>query len=82
MPMQVVASLSNAESLCIGEITEREREIASADNPDVNGAGLYLLAVNLRSPRDPATVLAKFASEDAAAKLAQFFRMSGRIEAA
>lgn len=80
MTMQVVATLSNNESLCIGEITDREREIASADSPIVDGAGLYLMSVDVRVPRSPATVLAKFASEDAAAKLAQFFRLSGRLE--
>lgn len=80
MTMQVVASLSNAESLCIGEITEREREIAAAEDPSIDGNGLYLLSVSVRSPREPARVLAKFSSEEAATRLAQFFRMSGRLE--
>lgn len=82
MTIQVVAALSNSESLCIGEITECERELAAADNPIVDGAGLYLMAVNAKTPRAPATILAKFASEDAALKLAQFFRLSGRMEPA
>lgn len=80
MTMQVVATLSNNESLCIGEITEREREIAAAENPMIDGAGLYLMAVNAKMPRAPATILAKFSSEEAALKLAQFFRLSGRME--
>jgi len=82
MTIQVVASLSNTESLCIGEITDREREIAAAENPEIDGLGLYLLSVDSRRPREPATVLAKFTSEDTAAKLAQFFRLTGRMEAA
>lgn len=82
MTVQVVASLSNKESLCIGEITGREQEIASVENPMVDGAGLYLMSVDANSPSSPATILAKFTSEDAATKLAQFFRMSGRMEPA
>lgn len=82
MTMQVVALLSNTESLCIGEITDREREIAQVDDPSITGEGLYLLSVDNRSPRAPATVLARFTSEDAARKLAQFFRLSGRMELA
>lgn len=82
MTIQAVASLSNRESLCIGEITEREREIAAAEDPTIDGAGLYLLSVQTKSPREPAKVLAKFASEEAALKLAQFFRLSGRMEPA
>jgi hypothetical protein len=82
MTMQVVAALSNVESLCIGEITEREADLARGDNPDVDGVGLYLISVDARRPSEPGAVLAKFTSEDAARKLAQFFRLSGRMELA
>lgn len=82
MTIQVVTALSNKESLCIGEITDRESELACEDNPSFDGYGLYLLAVDNQSPRSPARVLAKFASEDAARSLAQFFRLRGTLEAA
>ncbi len=82
MTFQVVATLSNKESFCIGEITDQEAEIARQDNPAFDGYGLYLLAVDNQSPRSPGRVLAKFASEDAAKSLAQFFRIRGALEAA
>jgi hypothetical protein len=80
MTFQVVASLSNHESLCIGEITARETEAARESDPAVDGFGLYLLSVDNRSPRSEAAVLAKFSSPEAATKLAKFFRTSGRLE--
>lgn len=82
MTLQAVATLSNRESLCIGEITDREAELARKDNPAFDGYGLYLLAIDKQSPRSPGRVLAKFASEDAAKSLAQFFRVRGVLEAA
>lgn len=82
MTLQAVATLSNRESLFIGEITEREAELARQDNPAFDGYGLYLVAVDNQSPRLPGRVLAKFASEDAARSLAQFFRVRGALEAA
>jgi hypothetical protein len=82
MTMQAVATLSNHKSLCIGEITSREAEIVKGDHPIVDGYGLYLIAVDARNPSAAGTVLAKFLSEDAAAVLAQFFRIHGRLEPA
>lgn len=82
MTIQAIATLSNRESLCIGEITEREAELARQDNPAFDGYGLYLLAIDNQSPRSPGRVLAKFASEDAARSLAQFFRVHGLLETA
>jgi hypothetical protein len=79
MTLQAVATLSNRESLCIGEITAREAEIAQAENPDFDGFGVYLLAVDNYAPSAPAKVLAKFSSEDAALTLAKFFRASGAL---
>jgi hypothetical protein len=64
MTFQVVATLSNRESLCIGEITSREAEMAGQEDPAFDGYGVYLLAVDNQSPRTAARVLAKFASEE------------------
>lgn len=82
MTLQVVATLSNRECLCIGEITAKEAEAARQTDPTIDGYGLYLLAVDADNPRRDASVLAKFCSEEAAYKLAQFFRLRGALEAA
>lgn len=82
MTIQAVASLSNRESLCVCEITTKEAEAAMADDPSFDGYGLYLVSVDARNPSSPASVLAKFASEDAAATVAQFFRLHGCLERA
>jgi len=81
MTLQAIATFSNRESLCIGEITTQEAEIAQAENPDFDGFGLYLVAVDNNAPSAPARVLAKFSSEDAALTLAKFFRASGSFVA-
>jgi hypothetical protein len=80
MTFQTVATLSNRESLCIGEITEREAELARESDPSYDRFGLYLLSIDTQDPRAPGRVLAKFASEDAAKRLAQFFRLHGALE--
>ena len=82
MTFQAVATLSNRESLCICEITTKEAELAQADSAIVDGFGLYLVCVDNRNASGPASVLAKFASEDAAVKLAQFFRIHGALQPA
>lgn len=82
MTFQAIARLSNKESLCIGEITESEAELAQQDDSAFDGFGLYLIAVDNQSPRSPGRILAKFASEDAAKSLAQFFRLHEALEAA
>lgn len=82
MTIQAVARLTNHESLCICEITTKEAESAMADDPAFNGIGLYLVSVDVRNPSAPASVLAKFVSEDAAKTLASFFRLHGHLELA
>ena len=82
MTLQAIATLSNRESLCIGEITTHEAELAQAENPEFDGFGLYLVAVDNKSPSTPARVLAKFSSEEAAMTLAKFFRSTGSLVAA
>jgi hypothetical protein len=82
MTFQAVANLSNRESFCIGEITDREAELARQVNPAFDSFGIYLIAVDNTDPRAPGKVLAKFASEDAAKSLAKFFRLHGALEAA
>lgn len=80
MAFQVVAKLSNKESLCICEITDREAELAKQDAPFVDGFGLYLVSVDADNPKGIGTILAKFSSETAAKKLAQMFVQTGRFE--
>lgn len=82
MPIQAVAKLSNRHSLCIGEITKKEMESADTDCAFIDGAGVYLVKVSNESPLSEGTILAKFASAAAAKELAQFFRLSGRLEPA
>ena len=82
MTFQAVATLSNQTALCIGEITSKEAAQASEGNPEFDGYGLYLVAVDARNPSACGQVLAKFASQEAAEKLAQFFRYHGQLVAA
>lgn len=79
MTFQAVAQGNNRSSLVIGEITALEAE--AADNPMIDGSGIYLVSVDAQSPSRVGEVLAKFVSEDAAHELAKFFRLSGRMEA-
>lgn len=81
MSFQAVAKATNRSSLVIGEISEVEAEVAREESPCIDGKGLYLLSVSDGSG-GLGKVLAKFVSEDAAYELAQFFRMSGRLEVA
>jgi hypothetical protein len=82
MTFQAVAKSTNSVSLVIGEISDREAEIAAPNNPFVDGRGLYLISVDERSDSGIGNVLAKFVSEEAAHEVAQFFRLSGRLEPA
>jgi hypothetical protein len=80
--IQAVTARSNQESLCICETTTKEAETAMNDDPAFDGYGLYLVKVDTRHPKSPAAVLAKFASEEAAAIMAQFLRFKGGLEPA
>jgi hypothetical protein len=82
MTFQAVAHSTNRISLVIGEITSAEAELASRENPIIDGKGLYLISVDGEANCNLGNVLAKFVSEDAAQELARFFRLSGRLEAA
>ena len=81
MSLQAVARFTNAKSLVIGEITDVEAREASVDDESIDGRGIYLLSVSNDSPMSICGVLAKFVSEEAAAELAQFFRLRGALEA-
>lgn len=81
MSLQAVAHFTNSKSLVIGEITDAEAREASLDDESIDGKGLYLLAVSNDNPLSIGGVLAKFVSEEAAAELAQFFRLRGALEA-
>jgi hypothetical protein len=80
MSLQAVAHFTNSKSLVIGEITDAEAREASLEEESIDGKGLYLLAVDRQNPMNVAGVLAKFVSEEAAAELAQFFRLRGALE--
>ncbi len=81
MSLQAVAHFTNSKSLVIGEITDAEAREASVDDESIDGKGIYLLSVNRDDPMSIGGVLAKFVSEEAAAELAQFFRLRGALEA-
>lgn len=82
MIFQAIAKATNRTSLVIGEISAAEAELAKSEFPFVDGKGLYLISVDSGEPQSIGSVLAKFVSEDAAHELAQFFRVSGRLETA
>jgi hypothetical protein len=82
MTFQAVAKFSNDERLCICEITDAEAALAVEDSPFVDGFGLYLVRVSASNPKAPAVVLAKFTSEEAATKMANFFRFTGTLDQA
>ena len=77
---QVVARHTNRTSYVLGEITEQESQLIECDDATFTRQGVYLMMVDNENPREPARVLAKFASEDAAMNLAGFFRCNGFIE--
>lgn len=77
---QVIAKDTNHTSYVLGEITKQEAELASYDDSTFTCQGIYLLAVNNYNPREPGKILARFASEEAAAHLARFFRANGFLE--
>lgn len=80
MTFQAVAKSTNRSSLVIGEISAFEAEAARHENPFIDGRGIYLISVDNETKNAVGNVLAKFVSEDAARELAQFFRLTGRLE--
>lgn len=81
MSLQAVAHFTNSKCLVIGEITDAEAREASIYDDSIDGKGIYLLEVSTDNPMSIGGVLAKFVSEEAAAELAQFFRLRGALEA-
>ena len=77
---QAIAKCTNRTSYVLGEITKVEAELASYDDSAFARQGIYLVAVDNENPREPGRVLARFASEEAAAHLANFFRANGFLE--
>ena len=77
---QVVARNTNRTSYVLGEITTQEAELAAYDDSAFTCQGLYLMEVDKETPREPARVLAKFASEEAALNVANFLRSNGLLE--
>ena len=77
---QVVARHTNQTSYVLGEISNQEWELIDSDELSFTRQGIYLMMVDNENPREPAQVLAKFVSEDAALNLAGFLRRNGFIE--
>lgn len=78
--MQATAKATNLTSFFIGEITSEEADSVRHDNPEIDGFGYYLIAVDNRNPRGVGNVLAKFTDESSARALANVFRSHGLIE--
>ena len=78
--LQVVCRNTNRTSYVLGEITRQEAELAAGEDPAFNGIGIYLMVSDPERLDEPARVLAKFISEDAALHLANFFRANGFLE--
>ena len=80
LQFQAVAKCTNRTTYVLGEITKEEAELASYDDTTFARQGVYLVAVDNENPKEPGRVLARFASEEAAAHLANFFRVNGFLE--
>lgn len=65
--------LNNSTVLCVGGITRSEAERAAEDGIQIDGYGYYLFLASHAEPQRPVEILAKFASEAAAEKLARLF---------
>jgi hypothetical protein len=78
---QAVAKCNNRTSFVIGEATKDEIEIAQGEDPSLSCQGLYLIAIDTENPRAAGSILARFTSEEAAGRLANFFRVNGFLEA-
>jgi hypothetical protein len=63
--------VSNSTSLCVGAITNAEVDRARADGAEYDGKGYYLFLASSAEPKGPIEILAKFATADAAEKLAR-----------
>ena len=63
--------LSNSRSLCVGPITRNEA--AAADSGFCDGLGYYLFVADAENPQGT-EVLARFASEEAAFRMAETLR--------
>lgn len=77
---QAIARCTNRTSYALGELTREEADLASYDDSSFTRQGLYLVAIDNENPREPGKVLARFASEEAATHLADFFRTNGFLE--
>lgn len=79
--MQATVRATNTTSLFIGEITSEEADSLKLDNPEMDGFGYYLVAIDNDNPRRAGSVLAKFRDEGSARALANLFRTHGLLEA-
>ncbi len=71
--------VSNSTILCVGGITNAEADRAKEEGLELDGRGYYLFLASNAEPNKPIEILAKFATNSAAEKLA---RMLIRAEAA
>lgn len=63
--------ISNSALLCVGGITRAEAAAAQEGGADVDGFGYYLFVADQSAPKRPIEILAKFASNAAAERLAR-----------
>lgn len=63
--------LSNSALLCVGGITRGETERAHEEGVEIDGFGYYLFLASQADPTKPIEILAKFATEAAAERLAR-----------
>lgn len=77
---QAIAKCTNRTTYVLGELSRQEAELAAYDDSTFPRQGIYLLAVDNENPKGPGKVLARFASEEAATHLANFFRVNGFLE--
>ena len=71
--------VSNATVLCVGGITSVETERAREDGLEVDGLGYYLFLADNSEPNKPIEILAKFATNSAAEKLARLLQRAAAL---
>jgi hypothetical protein len=64
-------AVNNSTVVCVGGITKSETDAARDDGMDIDGFGYYLFLANESAPAEPVEILAKFVSENQAARFAQ-----------
>lgn len=71
--------VSNATTLCVGGITSAEADRAKEDGLELDGFGYYLFLADNSEPNKPIEILAKFATNSAAEKLARLLQRAAAM---